>query len=197
MIFQKLDTKGDINNPDLCYLDDFVEGIKIQSWRVGSGERVGTLYPEDAKILMCPEHPGVQLSSLLGNSESMLIASGDFKEVIAKHCAHVEIEYLPFTLYDHRKRPYSHDYCIINPIGTFDCLDLKASNIVWDTKKPDNILRIREPVLNREKARLAPPLFRLRRSPYTYVVGMDLAKEMQERKLTNIVWKRLRYGDEP
>ncbi|MCY1083208.1 imm11 family protein [Archangium lansingense] len=196
MSFRELDTMGDINNLDLCYLDDFVEGIKIQSWRVGRGVRVGELYPEDAKILMRPENPGVQLSSLLGNSESMLVASRDFREAIEKLCANVEIEYLPFTLYDHHKRPYSRDYCIINPIGTFDCLDLKASDIVWDTEKPDNILRIEEAVLDREKTRAAPQLFRLKESPHTYVVGLDLAKEMQQRKLTNVFWTRLRFNDE-
>lgn len=197
MSFRKINTQGDINNLDLCYLDDFVEGIKIESWRVGRGERVGSLYPEDAKIFMRPENPGIQLSSLLGNSESMLIASRDFKEAIEKHCATVEIEYLPFTLYDHRKRPYSRDYFIINPIGTVDCLDLATSDIVWDTEKPDTLLRLREPVLDREKTRTAPQLFRLHRSPQTYVVGLDLAKEMQQRKLTNVFWTRLRYSDEP
>lgn len=196
MSFRMLDTMGDINNLDLCFLDSFVAGIGTASWRVGKGEPLRPVYPNDARIYMDSANPGIKLSSLLGNSQLMLIASSDFKAAIEKHCQGVEIEYLPFTLYDHRKRVYSQDYFIINPIGTVDCLDLKESSIVWDDEKQDSIIRIREHVLDRKKVKDAPQLFRIGRSPYTYAVGLELAREMQGRKLTNIFWTRLRYGDE-
>lgn len=196
MRFRLLDTMGNANNLDLCFLTRFVEGIEGKSYCTHLGERLSPFYPKDARIAMSPEHPGIKLSALLGNRLSMLIVSSAFKEAIQKHCTN-EIEYLPFTLYDHRNRPYSEDYFIINPIGTFDCLDLEQSDISWSTKSPKKILRIREYVLDRAKMQNAPQLFRVDGYPSTYVLGRELAREMYDRKLTNIRWTELRFSDEP
>lgn len=196
MRFRLLETMGNANNRDLCFLTRFVESIEAKSWCTHHGERLSPFYPEDARILMSPEHPGIKLSALLGNERSMLIASPGLKEAIQKHCKN-EIEYLPFTLYDHRKRVFSEDYSIINPIGTFDCLDLKASDIAWSQKEPDRVLRIREYVLDRAKMQAAPQLFRIDKNPSVYVIGRELAREIYDRKLTNILWTELRFNDEP
>lgn len=196
MRFRLLDTMGNANDRDLCFLNQFVEGIEGKSYATNLGERLSPFYPKDARIPMSPEHPGIKLSAMIGNGRSMLIVSSAFKEAIQKHCTN-EIEYLPFTLYDHRNRPYSKDYFIINPIGTFDCLDLEASDISWSTKAPKKILRIRKYVLDRAKMQSAPQLFRVDGDPSEYVLGRELAREMYDRKLTNILWKELRFSDEP
>ncbi|WP_426756607.1 imm11 family protein [Myxococcus sp. Y35] len=196
MRFRLLDTMGNANDRDLCFLTEFVEGIEGKSYATHLGERLSPFYPKDARIPMSPEHPGIKLSALIGNGRSMLIGSSAFKEAVQKHCAN-EIEYLPFTLHDHRGRPYSDDYCIINPIGTFDCLDLEASDISWSAKSPRKILRVREYVLDRAKMQSAPQLFRVEGAPSEYVIGRELARELYDRKLTNIRWTELRFSDEP
>jgi hypothetical protein len=196
MRFRLLNTMGNANDRDLCFLTRFVEGIEGKSYFTHLGERLTPFYPKDARIQMSPEHPGIKLSALIGNERSMLLVSSSFKEAIQKHCTN-EIEYLPFTLYDHRNRAYSEDYFIINPIGTFDCLDLKASDISWSTKSPKKILHIEEHVLDRAKMQDAPQLFRVDGAPSTYVLGLELAREMYNRKLTNIRWTELRFSDEP
>lgn len=194
--FFKLDLLGDADE-DLCFLNGFVEGIGYESWRTGMGERLAPVYPRDARILMSKKYPGIQLTSLLANSLSTLLGSTDFKAAVETHCGTQDIEYLPFTLYDHRKRPYSQDYFIINPIGTFDCLDFKASGIAWDDEKPDEILDIEVHVLDRKKMKDAPQLFRVARDPHTYVIGLELARELKKRDLTNIVVEELEFSDRP
>ncbi|WP_240359410.1 imm11 family protein [Pyxidicoccus trucidator] len=196
MRFRLLETMGDANDRDLCFLTRFVEGIEGKSHFTNLGKPLSPFYPKDARIQMSPEHPGIKLSALIGNERSMLIASSGLKDAIQKHCTN-EIEYLPFTLYDHRKRAYSEDYFIINPIGTFDCLDLKASDISWSTKNPKKILRVDEHVLDRAKMQDAPQLFRVDGDPSEYVLGRELAREIYDRKLTNILWTELRFSDEP
>src|SRR5690349_5888926 len=118
MRFRMLDTMGE-DAPELCFLHKFVDGIEAKSWCIQRGERLSPFYPKAAKIFMSPEKPGIKLASLIGNTQSMLVVSSDFKDAIEKLCEGVDIEYLPFTLYDHRKRAHSKDYFIINPIGTF------------------------------------------------------------------------------
>ncbi len=182
-------------DPDLCFLHNFVDGVEAKSWCIQHGECLSPFYPKSAKIFMSPEKPGIKLASLIGNTQSMLIVSSDFKEAIEKHCEGVDIEYLPFTLYDHRKRVHSKDYFIVNPIGTFDCLDLKASDITWDDE-PGSIISIREHVFDKKKMKSAPQLFRIDKAPNEYVVGLELAREIYDREFTNVVWTELRFGDE-
>ncbi|WP_158501650.1 imm11 family protein [Vitiosangium sp. GDMCC 1.1324] len=181
---------GDPDDDSLCFLDNFVDGIEPLSWRAAKGERFGKDYPKDAKIFMNKENPGIKLSPLLGTTCNMIVGSRDFKDAIEKHCKN-EIEYLPFTLYDHRKRVHSRDYFIINPIGTFDCLDFKESIIEWDDEDPDEIIGIDKTVLDRKKMKDAPQFFRIDRAPSTYVLGLELAREFKARNFSNIFWAEL------
>lgn len=192
--FFKLDILGEADE-DQCFIDSFVEGIEFESWRTGKGERLAPVYPKNARIPMSKKYPGIRLSSFLGNSINTLIGSTQLKEGIEKVCGKLDIEYLPFTLYDHRKRPYSQDYFIINPIGTFDCLDLEASDIDWSEERPDEILDIEEHVLDRKKMKDAPQLFRVARDSFTYVIGLELVRELQKRDITNVVLEELEFSD--
>lgn len=196
MAFYHLNTLGDSNDPDLCILTGFIEGIEAKSYCAQLGERLKPSYPKDARMFMDPDRPGIMLLSLVGATGGKLIVHTEFKELIEKHCKGVDIEYLPFTLYDHRKRIHSRDYFIINPIGTFDCLDFKASNIVWGKKNPTEVISIRKHVLDRKKMKNAPQLFRIDKDPTEYVIGGDLASDMYDRDLTNIDWTELEFSDE-
>jgi hypothetical protein len=193
--FYLLQTLGDANDSDLCFLDNFIDGLEPKSWRIAKGERFGDLYPANAKLYMDDENPGIKLGDLIGTSRNMIVASQELKKLVQKHCAQQDIEYLPFTLYDHRKRVYSKDYCLINPIGTFDCLDLKASKLLRDDDNPDEILSVTTPVLDKNKVKKAPQLFRMKYQPTNYVLGYDLAKDIHDRNLPNVIWRKLKFAD--
>jgi len=196
MRFFLLDTLGDTNAEDLCFLGDFIKGIEGDSWRVHHGEPLAPIYPKDAKLFMNRRDRGVKLCSLIGNERGMLLVSSEFKDLIQKHCEGSNIEILPFTLHDHRKRAHSRDYFLVNPLGTFDCLDFKESDITWDDDEPGEVVSIREHVIDKKKAKKAPQLFRFHKDTSTYVIGAELAMDMYEHDLTNIVWTRLRFSGE-
>ncbi|RKH19969.1 MULTISPECIES: imm11 family protein [Corallococcus] len=192
--FFKLIVSGKLGDPTLCMLHSLVEGLGMDVARVGLGERVGSLYPEDARVYMSEDSPGIKLSPLLGNTRNTLIVSNELRAVIEKHCTN-EIEYLPFTLYDHRKRSFNSDYCIVNPIGTFDCVDFQASEVLWSDKTPTKPLTIKKHVLDRKKVERAPQLFRADKDPMTYVLRYELAKEISDRRFANVYWKELPLND--
>ncbi|NMO14689.1 hypothetical protein HPC49_20010 [Pyxidicoccus fallax] len=181
-----LNTMGNFDDDDLCLLRNFVDGIGMKGWRVHKGEPLAPVYPQDAKVFMSDDSPGIKLSSLIGNTVNMLLVSRELKETIEKHCGN-SAEYLPLSIYDHRKRLYGRDYTLINPLRIHDCLDFKASDIDWDEENPDEILYVARRILAREKLKDAPPLFRIARDTSTYVVGEALASEMQQRGFTNVV----------
>lgn len=182
-----IDTLGNLNDPRLCVLDEVPEGVGIKYYRMMKGKRIGGDYPDDAKIYMSDEHPGIKLSSLIGNTNSYLIVSRDLKEVIESYCS-AEVEYLPLTLYNHKKRVHSKDYFIVNPIGVLDCLNLEASKITYFK---DRVVSVDKFVLDPKKLTNAPSLFRIKEDPTEYVVNEELANAIKEGRFTNVVLKEI------
>jgi hypothetical protein len=189
MKYYFIDTLGNLDD-EWCLLDAPPEDMGLAYYMPAEGERVGDEYPSDAKIYMSEEYPGIKLGSLIGHTESYLIVSRAVKEVIEAHCMDVEIEYLPFTLYNHKKRVHSREYFIINPIGTIDCLNLDASEIEYFEEEGDPydgaVVDVDKFVLDRKKLEGAPALFRIREDPGEYVINEKLARAFRERGFTNI-----------
>jgi hypothetical protein len=195
--FRSLDDTANYGSEEtVCFLEHFVDGINMESWRILEGAPLGKAFPKDARIYMSPQFRGMRLADLIGNTKGMLLVSTPFKEAIEKRCKGVEIEYLPVTIHDHRKRAHGKGYYIVNPIGALDCLDLDKSDIEWDDEEPGEVMHLEEPVLDRKKMKGAPQLFRVDKDPSVYVIGRELAREIYDQKLTNVFWTELRFGDE-
>ncbi|WP_437323029.1 imm11 family protein [Sorangium sp. So ce381] len=189
MSFHLLSTTGDLADEDLVLIEDPPRGMGMKSYCMARGVRAVPHYPENAKIDLREENPGIKLSSLLGNTESYLIVSSAMKDVIEQHCQGVDIEYLTFTLYDHRKRVYSRDYWIVNPIGAFDCLDEGASGVKYG--KQGSVTKIEKLVLDRGKIDALPALFRVDKEVTEYIVRADLAQALRAGGFTNVLLEAL------
>ena len=185
-----LSTTGDLNDQDLVLIDDPPKGIGLRRFLMTKGRPAKAFYPAEPKIFLREEHPGLKLSSLLGNTESYLIVSSEVKKVFEQLCAGCEIEYLPFDLYDHRERLYSRDYFIINPIGALDCLDEKASGVKYGEE--GSVVDIAEFVLDPAKVQNAPALFRIDKKPSKYVVDERFVQAVEAQGFTNVLQAPLR-----
>ena len=108
------------------------------------------------------------------------------RALIEEYCRGCEIEYLPITLFTSKKREQSRDYCLVNPIGNIDCLDLERSEIVYDKGGSGAVVSVRKFVLDPKKLERVAPLFRIREDPRNYVVTEFLAHEFAERSFTNL-----------
>ncbi len=184
-----IDTLG-ISGEGWCFLDTIPVGLGLSGYMPAKGQRVGNDYPEDAKTYMSDEYTGIRLASLIGNTRSYLILATAVKEIIAAQCVGLDIEYLPFTLYNHKKREHSKDYWIVNPIGTRDCLNLELSEIKYFNKPGDAyhgaVISVRKHVLDPAKLKDAPALFRIKEGPREYVINETLANIFRERSFTNM-----------
>lgn len=192
--FFLLDLLG-ADNKDLCFLDTFIKGIEDERWRPAGGKRLSPVYPKKPLIAMSKKYKGIELTDFLANSFNCIVGSTAFKEAVEAHCPKDTVEFLSFALLDHRGRPYSDDYFLINPLGTFDCLDFKASDIDWSDDTPDEILDVEEHVLDRKKMKEAPQFFRIDRDITSYVLGVELIREMKKRALTNVIVEELEFSD--
>ena len=193
--FFRLLQMGRFTDEGLCFIEYSPPGLGLRKYCPSLGDRAAPYYPADARIQLSEEQPGIQLSSLLGNSINYLIVSKDFRDTIAAYCPKVDVEYLPFDLHDHRGRLYSRDYFIINPIGTYDCLDEANSGIEYG---PDgDVVAIRNPVLHPNKVAGAPALFRVHHNPTVYVVDDALVAAIHEKGFTNVVLSELKMASSP
>jgi hypothetical protein len=191
--FYLIDTLGDTNDDDIVCIEDYVRGLEMDDWRTGFGHASSDAWPVDAAIYL-RKTSGSKLTDLLGTITNTLYASPRFRQVIEKHCAGVEIEYLPFSLYDHRKRLLSKEYVIVNPIGTLDCLDTEASDVLWDDDDPNKALAVSGIVLSAKKLskiERVPALFRLKEDRATYIMNYDLATDIYGGDYKNIFWEKL------
>ncbi|MCP3169259.1 hypothetical protein LZ199_40820 [Myxococcus sp. QH3KD-4-1] len=161
-------------------------GTNMLRYRMSMGVAMGDKYPSDAKWFMTDDAPGIKVPSLIATVTSLLVADRRMKEVIER--TGVPMECLPFTLYDHKKRVASTDHFIINPLGTFDCLDLKQSEIIYEG---DEVVVVEKLVLSPEKLRSAPDIFRVEQEPHAYVLSHQLVDELRQLDPSNVYLTRL------
>ncbi|HEX5748010.1 MAG TPA: DUF1629 domain-containing protein [Archangium sp.] len=173
-------------DPGYCVLYGEPEGTNMLKYRMSQGIAMGDKYPQDAKWYMRKESPGIKLASLLATVTNLLVVERGMKEVFER--TGVPMECLPFTLYDHKKRVASTDYFIINPLGTFDCLDLEKSEIIYDEGE---IVEVEKIVLDPKKLHSAPGFFRIKEDPYVRVLSHQLVDELRKLNPTNVYLTKL------
>jgi hypothetical protein len=189
MKYYMLNILGNNRDKSLALITKSIVDIGLYSYCMAEGKRVGDKYPKDAQIYLQPEKPGIRLSSFIGNTKSYLIVSSEMKDVIMETCKEPDdtIEILPFILNDQKKNVLSKDYWIINPVGTYDCLDRKSSEIKYlDDDPQGEIVSVKKHVFDPRKLENAPDLFRVPEDPTEYFFSERIAKIFQEKKFTNI-----------
>lgn len=167
----------------LCVLEDGPEGTQPFGYCMARGESALGDYPPDAKWYMTRRWPGIKLASLLANTANLLVVNRALKDAIAG--LGVPVESYGFALYDHKKRLASRDYFIVNPLGTHDVLDLKASTIEWSPDDPTEVVDVEEMVLDIRKLKAAPPLLRVKEDPEAILVERAAARKLAALKPTN------------
>lgn len=172
-------------DPSFCLADGVPAEVNVKSYHLSDGIPIMDIFPNNAQIFM-RENYGTVPSDFIGNTDSIFLASYKLKELIEENNKY-QIEYLPVSIIDHQNKVASEDYFIINPIGSFDCLDIEASNIKWfKDKVGGRVIKIYKYVLSQSKIADLPHLFRVKERPSAYVISEELLKQIRNEELTNI-----------
>jgi hypothetical protein len=189
-----IDTLGTVDG-EHALLDRLPGDMGVDSYRMAEGVATAGLYPADAWVPMSKKYRGVKLASILGNTHDCLMVEKKVREIIEQHCGNVNVEYLPFVIRNVKNRVQSEDYVIINPVGTFDCLDVNASQIKYLDAPGDayhgSVVDVFEYVLDAAKVKKAPHLFRPREKPNRYILSEALVTAFRKAKFTNVVLTEL------
>lgn len=186
MRYFRLWLRGNTDDKSLAFVRDPPSGLGPYDHYASCGKPIGGSYSSNVKVNLDKRSPGIKLQALLGNTLSYLILNTAAKDVFLSVCK-CEIETLPFVLYNHKKRIHSKDYWILNPIGTFDCVNRAASNIQYSKEDKTKVIGIGlsrgSLVFDPAKLRNAPDIFRVPEDPSMLFVSLKLATAIKEHKL--------------
>lgn len=175
------------DDPKYYFTDRSPKGLGLASWRPAKGAPIADKWPNPPPpVYPSDDSPAVKLPSLIGNTQAYLIVSSELRKLIEEHCRGREIEYLPVVLFSPKKREQSRDYCLVNPIGAVDCLDLSRSKIVYSEGPGSAVVGVDKFVLDPRKLEGVAPLFRIKEDPRQYAVTEPLGRAFAEHEFTNL-----------
>ncbi|CAM3567839.1 hypothetical protein G4177_26125 [Corallococcus sp. ZKHCc1 1396] len=146
----------------------------------GLGVRMGDIYPPGLRFQMAKEEKGLKVADVIPNALGYLMVSARMKALLEQH-AGGEVEFLRFTLLNHRGRVASEDCYIANLIGTQDCVDMARSEGDASEFNPRRLVFVRRLVLDETKVTPEARLFRTTTVPSIPIIRGDL-KDLFERE---------------
>ena len=92
---------------------------------------MGDSYPDGYKFSMSKDMPGIRVPDIINNALGYWMISKKLKELL-EHNAAAEIEFLRFTLLNHKRRVSSDRCFIANLVGAVDCVDRERTVGGWE-----------------------------------------------------------------
>lgn len=154
------------------------------------GVRMGSVFPEGQRFQMAKEEKGLKIGDVIPNAIGYFMVSERMKALLEQH-AGAEIEFLRFTLLDHRGRVASEDCYIANVIGTRDCVDLAKSDGDPNELIPGRFTYVRRLVLAEDKVDPRARLFRTSTVPSVIIVRSDLKELFEKEGVTGATFSPL------
>src|ERR1019366_10147436 len=132
-------------------------------------------WPEDVVCKMSPQYPkDVKLTDNLYGGNYAVI-SKRLKDKTVALAGASQVEFLPVSVLNHKKRVASKDYFVMNPVGTLDCIDIEKSGVVWNALNKGLISQVEQLIL---KGDVVPPevgVFRPTNMAHVILVRRSLA----------------------
>jgi hypothetical protein len=147
------------------------------------GIRMGNSYPDGYKFPMSKDVPGLRVPDIINNAMGYFMISAKLKELL-EQCATTEVEYLRFTLLNHKGRVASDQCFIANLIGTVDCVDVERTVGRPDVLNPGEYSRIKNLFLLEDKIDPDLKLFRIASLPSVLVIREDLKNDLDSAGIT-------------
>lgn len=143
-------------------------------------------YPSDVYFDMDPElKRAIKLSDALDNRNFIIVASPELVKFFKDHELK-SVEYLPVTVYNHKKQVASAEYSIVNQVGTQNCIDLEQSKIKWNKINPEQISSVKRLIIDEAKVDPNIHLFRAKHLTSAIFIKRELAEEIERTGFTGI-----------
>jgi hypothetical protein len=171
-IYDYLDEFPDIENP--------AEGIPAAD-----------TFPDGVRFQMARETPGLLIADLINNAFGYLMVSAKGRAFLEKHVQGAKIEWLRFTLLNHKARVASTECFIANVLGTVDCVNPHKTTGEASQVDPGEYMSITRLVLDPQRIPPSANLFRIASLPSVLIVRDDLRAAMEAEPLTGVTFLEL------
>lgn len=147
------------------------------------GREMGSAWPDGLEYSMSTEEPGLAVGDVINNALGYLMVSGRVKDLLTEH-ASADIEWLRFTLLNHKGRVASDDVWVANVLSRVACVDRDRTDGSPHPTHPERYFSIYS--LHLEEDRIDPTLnlFRLSEMPEVMVVRDDLKAVLEGEGVT-------------
>ncbi len=154
------------------------------------GIEMGDLYPEDVRFQMSDDKPGLMVPDYIDNALSYTMVSERLKNILQEEVPD-GIEYLPFTLLNHRGRVAASPCYIVNILGTVDCVDTGKTEGDKNRLQPGRLRHIDILYLDEPKVPKDLKIFRIETQPKTILVRKDLKERFESENITGVEYLNL------
>jgi hypothetical protein len=175
---------GADRSPRHCAIYDYLDAFEDLDYPL-QGIRVGSRHPSGLRFQMASEVAGLQVTDVLRNALGYLMVTARMKQVLEQH-AMAPIEFLPFTLLNHKGRVAARECYIVNVLGTVPCVDVERTEGSRSEIDPDEFARITRLYLDASRVDPARNIFRIAEQPQTVLVRDDLRQVLEAEKLTGV-----------
>jgi hypothetical protein len=170
----------------LGYLDGFPDEYKLKK-----GDSVAKEWPDDVRFSMDPDFKKqIKLADNLINPNRVLVASKPLADFFRAKKV-LNLEFLPVTIFNHKKKVATTEYSIVNLVTTQDCIDTKQSEVTWNDIDSHYISKMKRLVFNEKKIDKNATLFRAEHLSTLMFIRADLANDVTAAGFTNVRFWRL------
>ncbi len=156
--------------------------------RIRAGLSVADTVASDCSIHCDPSEPDRTIFvNHLENIGCHVIVSERLKDFLVSQ-ALPNVEYLRLKVYNHKDRPISQSYYIVNPINPIDCLDLDTCVVTWKTERQIRPKRMEAFETDPIKCAALPALFRAQTLSKYLLIHRDLAAAMDAEGFEGNLW---------
>lgn len=154
------------------------------------GDPLGELYPPAQRFHMAPEVAGIRVPDVIDNALGYWMIGGRLKTLLQEHSS-ARIEFLRFTLINHKGRVAGDDLWIANVLGRVDCVDRRNTLGAPHPVLAGQLQRIDRLVL--DPARIPPglDLFRIDVRPRVLIVRDDLRAVLERARIDGLAFLEL------
>jgi hypothetical protein len=178
------------SNREYCFVDEGKTRMPKVHYP-SKGIKMGEYYPDEMEFRMDDDFPGLVVPDYIKNAFGYFMVSGRLKKILEIY-ASIEIEFLRFTLINHKGRVASKDCFIANIIGAVNCEDEKNTVGRRSEMFPDRYDYIERLYLDVSKIDPALNLFRLSTAPSKIlVIRSDLRALFLKEGITGVKYFEL------
>lgn len=175
---------------NVCTLEPIVNVTRFVE--LTRGVPLQETFPEDAFLQMSKNFKkDTKLVDDVMNGNGIKICSKKLVEFL-KSKELKNIEYLPVTILDHKKKVASKDYCIVHPVGLQDAIDLKASVPQYNAILTTKINSVNQLIIDESRVDSQVRVFRLVGLTRPVLIDAKLADEIRSEGFVGSFFKALK-----